>query len=237
MKKGMLATVATVAIMLMAIGCYAADKKPEMKTLKEKVSYGIGLSIGKDFKRQDIDVDLDLLKRGIEDGLAGATPLLSSDQLKETMQAFQKEMRAKHQARNKALGEKNQKEGEAFLAANAKKEGVKTLPGGLQYKIIKKGTGKTPTVNDSVTVNYRGTLLDGTVFDSTYKRGAPATFQVNRVIPGWTEALQHMKEGAKWKLFIPPNLAYGARGAGSAIGPNAVLIFDVELIKVSSKAK
>lgn len=234
MKKRTLALVGTLTIVLIATGCFAADKNPDMKTLKEKVSYGIGLSIGKDFQRQNIDVDLDILKRGIQDGLTGAKPLLTDQQLKETMQSFQKEMKAKHQQRAKVEGEKNKKEGEAFLKANAKKEGVKTLPSGLQYKILKKGTGSTPKPTDTVTVNYRGTLLDGTVFDSTYKRGKPATFRVNGVIPGWTEALQHMKEGAKWRLFIPSNLAYGERGAGPVIGPNAVLIFDVELLKVTS---
>jgi FKBP-type peptidyl-prolyl cis-trans isomerase FklB len=132
----------------------------------------------------------------------------------------------------KIMGEKNKKEGEAFLAANKKKEGVITLPSGFQYKAIKEGTGKTPKATDTVTVNYRGTLIDGTEFDSSYKRGQPATFRVNGVIAGWTEALQLMKEGSKWELFIPANLAYGERGAGAAIGPNAVLIFEVELISV-----
>jgi FKBP-type peptidyl-prolyl cis-trans isomerase FklB len=138
----------------------------------------------------------------------------------------------KQAERTKQLAEKNKKEGEAFLAANKTKEGIKTLPSGLQYKVIKEGTGKTPTAEDTVVTNYRGTLTDGTEFDSSYKRGQPATFPVKGVIPGWTEALQLMKEGSKWELFIPSNLAYGEQGAGGVIGPNAALIFEIELISV-----
>jgi FKBP-type peptidyl-prolyl cis-trans isomerase FklB len=144
------------------------------------------------------------------------------------MAAFQKEMIAK-------LGEKNKAEGEAFLAENKKKEGVKTLPSGLQYKVIKAGTGKKPKVTDTVTTHYRGTLMNGTEFDSSYRRGQPVSFQVNGVIPGWTEALQLMEEGAKWQLFIPSNLAYGERGAGRDIGPNATLVFEIELLSIEEK--
>jgi FKBP-type peptidyl-prolyl cis-trans isomerase FklB len=147
------------------------------------------------------------------------------------MAVFQKEMMAKQQA----MADKNKKEGEAFLAENKKKEGVKTLPSGVQYKVIKAGTGKKPKLTDTVTVHYRGTLIDGTEFDSSYKRGQPASFQVSGVIPGWTEALQLMGEGAKWQLFVPSNLAYGERGTGGPIGPNATLIFEVELISVQEK--
>ena len=148
------------------------------------------------------------------------------------MMAFQKEVMAKQAE----VAKKNKTEGDAFLAENKKKEGVKTLPSGLQYKVIKAGTGKKPKMNDTVTVNYRGTLIDGTEFDNSYKRGQPATFQVNGVIPGWTEALQLMEQGAKWQLFIPSNLAYGERGApGGQIGPNATLIFEIELISIQEK--
>jgi FKBP-type peptidyl-prolyl cis-trans isomerase FklB len=147
------------------------------------------------------------------------------------MMAFQKEVMAKQAE----VAKKNKAEGEAFLAENKKKEGVKTTPSGLQYKVIKPGKGKKPKSSDTVTVNYRGTLIDGTEFDSSYKRGQPATFQVSGVIPGWTEALQLMEEGAKWQLFIPSNLAYGERGAGGVIGPNATLIFEVELISIQEK--
>jgi FKBP-type peptidyl-prolyl cis-trans isomerase FklB len=151
------------------------------------------------------------------------------------MAAFQKEMMAKQQELAKRLGEKNKKEGEAFLSENRKKEGIKALPSGLQYKVVKAGTGKKPKSTDTVTTHYRGTLIDGTEFDSSYRRGQPASFPVSGVIAGWTEALQLMEEGAKWQLFIPPNLAYGERGAGSQIGPNATLIFEIELISIQEK--
>ena len=157
---------------------------------------------------------------------------MTEQEMKETLTGLQKELIEKQAERNKQIAEKNKKEGEAFLAANKTKEGVKTLPDGLQYKVIKEGTGKTPTEKDSVVCNYRGTLTDGTEFDSSYKRGQPATFPVKGVIPGWTEALKMMKEGSKWELFIPSNLAYGERGAGNVIGPNATLIFEIELISV-----
>jgi FKBP-type peptidyl-prolyl cis-trans isomerase FklB len=198
-----------------------AQEKPVLKSQKEKVSYIIGTDIGGNLKRQSVDVDPNILVRGIQDALSGAKPLLSKEEIQETMVAFQKEM-----------ADKQKQRGEAFLSENKKKEGVKTLPSGLQYKVVKAGTGKKPKVNDTVTVNYRGTLIDGTEFDSSFRRGQPATFQVSGVIPGWTEAMQLMAEGAKWQLFIPPNLAYGERGAGGLIGPNATLIFEVELISV-----
>jgi FKBP-type peptidyl-prolyl cis-trans isomerase FklB len=198
-----------------------AQEKLVLKNQKEKVSYIIGTDIGSNLKRQSVDVDPNVLARGIQDALSGATPLLSKEEIQETMVAFQKEM-----------ADKQKQRGEAFLSENKKKEGVKTLPSGLQYKVVKAGTGKKPKVNDTVTVNYRGTLIDGTEFDSSFRRGQPATFQVSGVIPGWTEAMQLMAEGAKWQLFIPPNLAYGERGAGGLIGPNATLIFEVELISV-----
>jgi FKBP-type peptidyl-prolyl cis-trans isomerase FklB len=152
--------------------------------------------------------------------------------MKEAFEAFQKEVVAKQEVKAKESADKNLKAGEAFLAENAKKEGVVTLPSGLQYKVIEAGSGKTPKASDTVTVNYRGTLIDGKEFDSSYKRGEPATFPVSGVIAGWTEALQLMKEGAKWQLVIPPGLAYGEKGAGPVIGPNSTLVFEVELIKV-----
>ena len=202
-----------------------AQEKPVLKNQKEKASYSIGLNIGRnlgsDLKRQSIDIDPNILTKGIQDALSGATPLLSNEEIQETMVAFQKEVM-----------EKQKQRGEAFLSENKKKEGVKALPSGLQYKVIKAGTGKKPKLNDTVTVQYRGTLADGTEFDSSYRRGQPATFPVSGVIPGWTEALPLMGEGAKWQLFVPPNLAYGERGAGGLIGPNATLIFEIELISV-----
>jgi FKBP-type peptidyl-prolyl cis-trans isomerase FklB len=198
-----------------------AQEKLVLKNQKEKVSYIIGTDIGVNLKRQSVDVDPNALARGIQDALSGAKPLLSKEEIQEAMVAFQKEM-----------AEKQKQRGEAFLSENKKKEGVKALPSGLQYKVIKAGTGKKPKGNDTVTVHYRGTLIDGTEFDSSFRRGQPATFPVSGVIRGWTEAIQLMEEGAKWQLFIPPNLAYGERGAGGLIGPNATLIFEVELISV-----
>jgi FKBP-type peptidyl-prolyl cis-trans isomerase FklB len=202
-----------------------AQEKLVLKNQKEKISYSIGLNIGRnlgsDLKKQSIDIDPNIVAKGLQDALSGANPLLSNEEIQETMVAFQKEM-----------SEKQKQRGEAFLAENKKKEGVKTLTSGLQYKVVKAGSGKKPKLNDTVTVHYRGTLIDGTEFDSSFRHGKPATFPVSGVIPGWTEALPLMEEGAKWQLFIPPKLAYGERGAGGLIGPNATLIFEVELISI-----
>jgi len=219
------------AVLLLA-SQVCAQEKAAFKTPKEKLSYSIGVDIGNTLKRQQIEADPAAVGQGIKDVLLGAKLQLSEQEIKETMMSFQKEMVAKQAERMKQAGDKNKKEGEEFLAANKKKEGVITLPDGLQYKVMKEGTGKTPKATDTVTVHYRGTLIDGTEFDSSLKRGEPASFQVNQVIAGWTEALQKMKVGSKWQLFIPANLAYGERGAGNSIGPNAALIFDVELISV-----
>ncbi len=223
---------AVMSVLLVASHALAAEKM-ELKTQKDKASYAIGLSMGGSLKKNGIDVNSDALFAGIKDALAGSKPLMTEEEMKDTMAVIQKEAQARQQEQAMAAAEKNKKEGEAFLAANKKKDGVITLKSGLQYKIIKNGSGKTPKATDSVTVNYKGTLIDGTEFDSSYKRGQPATFPVNGVIAGWTEALQLMKEGAKWQLFIPSNLAYGERGAGGIIGPDAVLIFDVELMSVN----
>ena len=209
---------------------YAQDVT--LKNQKDRLSYSIGMDIGMTLKNQSIDVDPAIVARGIKDSISGQNPLMTEQEMRETINTFQKEMMAKQQEVAKQQGEKNKKEGEAFLVENKKKEGVKTLPSGLQYKVIKAGTGKKPKAADTVTTNYRGTLIDGTEFDSSYKRGKPATFPVNGVIPGWTEALQLMEEGAKWQLFVPSNLAYGERGAGGQIGPNATLIFEVELLAI-----
>lgn len=233
MKRGFTLAAGVLGILLLTgVVGQAADKRPELKTDKDKVSYGIGLSIGQNFKRQGIDVNVDILAQAIRDELNGEKPLMTQDEVKETLVKFKQQMIAKQEAQRKAEGAKNLKEGEEFLAANAKKKGVVTLPSGLQYLVLEKGTGKKPTKESTVTVDYKGTLIDGTVFDSTYDRGKPATFEVGKVIAGWTEALQLMQEGAKYRLFIPAKLAYGERGAGPVIGPNATLIFDVELKKV-----
>jgi FKBP-type peptidyl-prolyl cis-trans isomerase FklB len=217
MKLGMIVVLG----ILFLVSQVNAQEKLVLKNQKEKVSYIIGMDIGSNLKKQSVDVDPNSLARGIQDALSGANPLLSKEEIQETMVAFQKEM-----------AEKQKQRGEAFLSENKKKEGVKVLPSGLQYKVIKAGTGKKPKVNDTVTVHYRGTLTDGTEFDSSSRRGQPATFPVSGVIRGWTEALQLMEEGAKWQLFVPSNLAYGERGAGGLIGPNAALIFEVELISI-----
>jgi len=213
----------------------SAEENLMLKNQKDKVSYIIGMEIGKNFKKQSIDIDPDILTKGIKDAISGGKPLLTEQEIQENMVTFQKEMMAKQEELAKKLGENNKKEGEVFLAENKKKDGVKTLPSGLQYKVVKAGTGKKPKLTDTVTTQYRGTLIDGTEFDSSYRRGQPVSFQVTGVIPGWTEALQLMEEGAKWQLFIPPNLAYGERGAGRDIGPNATLIFEIELVSIQEK--
>jgi FKBP-type peptidyl-prolyl cis-trans isomerase FklB len=210
----------------------SAQKKPTLTTEKEKVSYIIGTDIAKNLKKQGIDIEPAILFQGLKDAFTDQKLALSDSEIEQVMTAFQQEMMEKQSKKAAELGEKNQKEGEAFLAANKKKDSVITLASGLQYKVIVEGKGKMPASNDTVTTNYRGTLIDGTEFDNSYKRGEPATFPVNGVIPGWTEALQHMKVGSKWQLFIPSNLAYGERGAGQTIGPNATLIFEVELLSI-----
>jgi FKBP-type peptidyl-prolyl cis-trans isomerase FklB len=232
-KKGVemkLRLLVVLGIMLL-VGQVWAQENPALKTQKERMSYIIGMDIGTNLKKQSVDIDPNILAKGIKDGLAGGKSLLNEQEVRETVAVFQKEMAA----RLEELGKKNKKEGETFLTENKKKEGVKTLPSGLQYKVIKAGTGKKPKLADTVTTHYRGTLIDGTEFDSSYKRGQPATFQVSGVIPGWTEALQLMEEGAKWQLFIPSNLAYGERGMAGTIGPNATLLFEIELISVQEK--
>src|SRR3982750_3637183 len=209
-----------------------AQDRPALKDTKDKVSYSIGLDIGTTFKKQKMELNSDALAAGVKDGLSGGKPLMSPDEVRQVMVQFSKDMREKAATVNKDAAEKNSKESEKFLAENKAKPGVKTTASGLQYKVEKEGSGTPPKETDTVVVNYRGTLIDGTEFDSSYKRGEPATFPVNRVIKGWTEALQLMKPGAKYQLFIPSSLAYGERGAGQTIGPNATLIFDVELLSI-----
>jgi FKBP-type peptidyl-prolyl cis-trans isomerase len=204
---------------------------------KDKVSYAIGMNIGTNLHRQSVDVDPKILQQGLEDSLAGGKTLLSEDEAKATLMQFQTEMRQKQQEKMQQAGAANKKEGDAFLAANKSKEGVVTLPSGLEYKILTAGKGPKPTASDSVVCNYRGTLIDGKEFDSSYKRGEPATFPVAGVIKGWTEALQLMPVGSKWQLFVPSDLAYAERGSGPDIGPNATLIFEVELLSIQSKDK
>ena len=208
-----------------------------LKTQKEKTSYALGMKIGGDLRRQGISESLDpaITARALKDALAGSKALLTEDEERALLTQLQNEVRDKQQVKSHEAGVAARKEGEEFLAANKSKEGVVTLPSGMQYKILTTGTGPKPTTNDKVTCNYRGTLINGKEFDSSYKRGEPASFPVSGVIKGWTEALQLMPVGSKWQLFIPPDLAYGDRGAGSDIGPGETLIFEVELLSIGDQ--
>ena len=250
LNKGLMAA----ALITTLAGCEKADNTPaadaesySLDTHQKKVSYLVGLETANDWSSRGVPLDSEALALAIQDVLSGKKDRLSEEQIKATVGTLQKDQLAKQQeqaqqqqqqqamveAGFEKLAQENLKAGEGFLAENAQKEGVVTLPSGLQYKVLTAGEGATPGATDSVEVHYRGTLLDGTEFDSSHKRGAPANFPVNAVIPGWTEALQLMKEGDKWQLFIPGNLAYGPGGSGQAIGPNATLVFDVDLLKVT----
>ncbi len=225
MKKIILGTLFSLGLASIVL----ADATNVLSDTKSRVSYAIGLNIGHSFKAQDIDVDVDLVTQAIKDVSAGKPELMTEAEVKQTLMAFQQEMRAKMQAKRAEAGIKSKAEGMAFLNSNKSQPGVQTLPDGLQYLVLTNGTGPLPSASDTVTVNYRGTLIDGTEFDSSYKRGQPATFPVGGVIRGWTEALQKMPVGSKWKLFIPSELAYGEQGQ-RGIPPNSVLIFEVELL-------
>lgn len=209
-----------------------AAQAPLLKTKKEKISYGIGVSVAKSFKPQGIEVDVEALVKGMRDVLSGGKLLMTENELQTTMSAFQAELKQKQTQGAKMAATENKKEGADFLAGNKTKPGVVTLPSGLQYKIIKAGNGKKPVGSDTVECHYRGTLINGTEFDSSYRRGQTASFPVSGVIPGWTEALKLMPVGSKWQLFVPSQLAYGAQGAGRDIGPDATLIFEVELLAI-----
>jgi FKBP-type peptidyl-prolyl cis-trans isomerase FklB len=221
MKSILLSAVA----LLLAVTIFAEEKPPQLKELKDKASYAIGLNVGFNFKRQNVDVNQDAFTAGFRDAISGKKPLLTEQEVRDTMMAFEKDM----QQKLAETAQKNGADAEKFLAANKTKEGVKTTGSGLQYKVLKEGSGAQPKSSDTVTVNYRGTLPDGTEFDSSYKRGQPATFPVSGVIKGWTEALQMMKVGSKYQLTIPANLAYGEQGR-PGIPPNSPLIFEVELM-------
>ena len=214
------------AAFLLTLPLSAQEKSPPLKDQKDKVSYSIGLNIGSNLARQNVEINPEAMIAGVKDAIAGK-PQLTQDQVKEVMTAFEKDM----QAKQKAAGEKSAAEGAKFLEENKKKEGVKTTASGLQYKVIKEGTGAQPKTTDTVKVNYRGTLINGKEFDSSYKRGEPVTFPLNGVIKGWTEGLQLMKTGAKYQLFVPPALAYGERAVGPDLPANSTLIFEVELLE------
>lgn len=202
----------------------------------DKFSYALGMNLGENLHRQSVDINPDELAQGVRDALAGGKTLMTDEEARAVLTQVQAQVREKQQEKMAATGDTNKKEGEAFLAGNKGKEGVVTLPSGLQYKIVTQGTGPKPTANDTVVCNYRGTLINGEEFDSSYKRGQPATFPVSGVIKGWTEALQLMPVGSKWQLFVPSDLAYAERGVGGAIGPNATLIFEVELLSIQAKS-
>jgi FKBP-type peptidyl-prolyl cis-trans isomerase len=213
-----------------------AQDAPALKSEQEQFSYALGMNQANSLRKHSIKVDADLFSRGLKDTLAGGKTLLTEEQARAIVAALQSELKERQLAQQRqaarARAENNEKEGEAFLAENKAKEGVVTLESGLQYKVLKSGDGKKPTLDDTVVCNYRGTLIDGKEFDSSYKRNQPATFAVKKVIKGWTEALQHMPVGSKWQLYVPSDLAYGERGAGRGIGPNATLIFEVELLAI-----
>lgn len=236
---------AAVAVAILASACQEAPDEQaagqqqaggdevKLETREQKLSYVFGQNIGSQLQAQDVPIDIDVFARGVDDALSGAESKMTDEQIMTLLQSYQEEQMAERQAMMEEAAEKNKEEGEQFLAENAEKDGVEVLDSGLQYRVLEEGDGPSPGAEDSVRVHYKGTLLDGTEFDSSYERGEPATFGVNQVIPGWTEALQLMKEGAKWKLFIPSDLAYGPGGAGGKIGPNATLVFEVELHKAN----
>jgi FKBP-type peptidyl-prolyl cis-trans isomerase FklB len=227
------------ALVIAVFGPFAAtaqdDKAAGDESLESRVSYIIGIQLGSNFKDDPFEIDIDRFVEGLRDALAGEEPEMTEAEMQQTMMEFQEQILAQEQARMDSLSEENTKEGAAFLDKNKEREGVKTTASGLQYEVVKQGEGATPSAADTVTVHYNGTLIDGTKFDSSYDRGEPATFPVGGVIPGWTEALQLMKVGSTYKLYIPSDLAYGPRGAGGVIGPNETLIFDVELLGIAGK--
>jgi FKBP-type peptidyl-prolyl cis-trans isomerase FklB len=223
---------AILAVPALAISISAQDKPFPLKDLKDKASYAIGIDIGMNFKKQNMDLNPDALAAGAKDALSGK-PQVSPNEVREIMTQWQKDFSEKQ----KVMATKNQADGEKYLTENKKKEGVKTTASGLQYKVIKEGTGPQPKATDTVTVNYRGTLIEGTEFDSSYKRGEPATFPLNGVIKGWTEGVQLMKKGSKYQFVIPPNLGYGDRAVGPEIPPNSTLVFEVELLDIKPAAE
>lgn len=213
------------------------DKKIILKDKISKVSYSIGIDIGKSFNEQSITLNEDAFLAGVRDGRGEKKALMTDDEIRDTLLALQTEMAEKQKAEAKKVSMKNQTDGSSFLEKNKKRDGIVTLPSGLQYKVITEGKGTKPKATDTVTTHYRGKLIDGSEFDSSYSRGEPVSFAVNGVIPGWTEALQLMSPGSKWELFIPADLAYGEQGIGGVIPPNSTLTFEVELISVKEAAK
>jgi FKBP-type peptidyl-prolyl cis-trans isomerase FklB len=216
----------------LVFGPSLAAEASDLEDETQKLSYSIGYQVGGDFKRQGLEIDPDLVVRGVLDAHSGSEPLMTAEEMRQTLTELRQRAVAAAKQQREEQAAKNLAAGEAFLAENAGKEGVKTLPSGLQYQVLSEGEGDPPGATDTVTVHYRGTLIDGSEFDSSYGRGEPATFPLDRVIPGWTEGLQLMRPGAKYRLFVPAELGYGERGSGRNIGPNSTLIFEVELLSV-----
>ena len=223
------------AIVLLPSFAGTAQDAPELKTDKDKFSYALGMNFGENFRKQGLELDPAVFAKAFAESFNGGKTAITDQEMQALLKAAAQEIQKRQAAQQAAKGEAAQKEGEAFLAANKSKEGVVTLPSGLQYKILKAGTGEKPTLDDTVVCNYKGTLINGTEFDASEKHGGPLTFPVKGVIAGWTEALQLMPVGSKWQLFVPSNLAYGAQGPGD-IGPNATLIFEVELVSIQKAA-
>jgi len=225
---------AVMALGLLTCSANAQGTPTTFKTEKDKLSYAIGMEMGKGVKAQGLDVDTGLVSQGLKDAITGEKSLMSDDELQTVISALQTQLKQKQEEAQEAAAAENKERGEAFLAENGKKAGVVTLPSGLQYKIITAGQGKKPVASDTVLCNYKGTFLDGTEFDSSAAAGKPVPFEVKSIIPGFQEALLLMPVGSKWQIFVPSNLAYGERGAGGVIGPNATLIFDLELVSIQA---
>jgi FKBP-type peptidyl-prolyl cis-trans isomerase len=234
LTKRMVAGLSLILASASTIPLQAADPL-NLEDAKARLSYGIGMNLGMQWRDQEVEVDPEILLRGMKDAMAGGPLQLSEEQMRQTLTAYQEEHRTRQMVKRQQQASTNLEQSRAFLVQNKQQPGVVELPSGLQYKILEKGEGEAPKATDQVTVHYRGTLIDGTEFDSSHQRGQPAQFGVGNVIAGWTEGLQLMSPGAKYRFFIPPNLAYGERGSGRVIGPNAALIFDVELISFQSQ--
>jgi FKBP-type peptidyl-prolyl cis-trans isomerase len=224
--------IAVLAFGLLAWNASAQDAPAALKTQKEKLSYAIGMEMGKGVKSQGLDVDPGLISQGLKDAIAGGKSLMTDDELKTVIGGLQTEIKQKQMQAMEAASADNKKQGDAYLAENGKKEGVVVLPSGLQYKVITAGKGRKPAETDTVMCNYKGTFTDGTEFDSSPEGGKPVPFEIKSVIPGFKEALQLMPVGSKWQIVVPPTLGYGDHGAGNVIGPNATLIFEVELVSI-----
>ncbi|MBP1595420.1 MAG: FKBP-type peptidyl-prolyl cis-trans isomerase [Acidobacteria bacterium] len=220
---------------LLLVSAAVAQDAPVLKSQKEKLSYALGMDLGNQLKKQSIEIEPALFSQGFKDAVSGGKAMMTEAEVRAVIAELQGQLQAKQVEATKVLAEKNKKEGEAFLAQNKAKEGIVALPSGLQYKILTAGAGNKPALEDTVVCHYKGTLIDGTEFDSSYKRNQPATFAVKGVIKGWTEALQLMAVGSKWQLFIPASLAYGESARGNVIGPNSTLLFEVELISIQGK--